>query len=78
MSHCTDVFAGIYRLEKVLAMHDSPSEMYSNPPKISVGIVVYNGIEHIRSALDSIVRQSYKNIELVVVDGGSEDGTQMS
>jgi len=52
------------------------SEMYSHPIKLSVGIVVYNGIEHIRSALDSIVRQTYKNMELVVVDGGSEDGTQ--
>lgn len=76
MSHCKDVFAGICRLEKVLSAHDLPSEMYNNTPKISVGIVVYNGIEHIRSALDSIVRQTYKNIELVVVDGGSEDGTQ--
>lgn len=58
-------------------MHDLPGEMFSNHTKISVGIVVYNGIEHIRSALDSIVRQTYKNIELVVVDGGSEDGTQI-
>ena len=57
-------------------MHDVPGEMFTNPTKISVGIAVYNGIEQIRSALDSIVRQSYKNIELVVVDGGSEDGTQ--
>ena len=61
----------------VLAMHDLPGEIFSNHTKISVGIVVYNGIEHIRSALDSIVRQTYKNIELVVVDGGSEDGTQI-
>ena len=56
-------------------MHDLPSEMKNSPPKISVGLVVYNGVEHIRSALDSIVRQSYKNIELIVVDGGSTDGT---
>jgi glycosyltransferase involved in cell wall biosynthesis len=48
----------------------------NNPTKISVGLVVYNGIEHIRSALDSIVKQTYKNIELLVIDGGSEDGTQ--
>lgn len=62
--------------KKVLAMHDLPSDMKSGTPKISIGLVVYNGIEHIRNALDSIVRQSYKNIELIVVDGGSRDGTQ--
>jgi glycosyltransferase involved in cell wall biosynthesis len=50
--------------------------MRSNNPTISVGIVVYNGIEHIRSALDSVLKQTYKNIELVVVDGGSDDGIQ--
>ena len=50
--------------------------MKNNLPIISVGIVVYNGIEHIRNALNSIVMQSYKNIELIVVDGGSNDGTQ--
>ncbi|HET9907331.1 MAG TPA: glycosyltransferase family 2 protein [Anaerolineales bacterium] len=50
--------------------------MNCHPPKISVGIVVYNGVGHIRHALDSIIRQTYKNIELVIVDGGSDDGTQ--
>ncbi|MEO8331314.1 MAG: glycosyltransferase family 2 protein [Gallionella sp.] len=57
-------------------MHDVPNEMKNSTPKISIGLVVYNGIEHIRSALDSIVRLSYGNIELIVVDGGSKDGTQ--
>ncbi len=50
--------------------------MNNNSPKISVGIAVYNGVEHISNALDSIVRQTYKNIKLVVVDGRSEDGTR--
>lgn len=45
------------------------------PPRISVGMVVYNGAAHIRRALDSVVRQEYRNIELVVIDGGSTDGT---
>lgn len=57
-------------------MHDLPSEMKNSTPKISIGLVVYNGAEHIRGALDSIVRQAYKNIELIVVDGDSKDGTQ--
>lgn len=50
--------------------------MKNNLPKISVGIVVYNGIEHVRGALDSIVEQPYRSIELIVVDGVSNDGTQ--
>ena len=57
-------------------MDDLPSEMKGSTPKISIGLVVYNGIEHIRVALNSITRQSYKNIELIVVDGYSNDGTQ--
>lgn len=44
-------------------------------PKISVGIVVYNGVAHIRRALESVVQQPYKNIELIIVDGGSTDST---
>jgi glycosyltransferase involved in cell wall biosynthesis len=55
-------------------MHDSPIEIESSAPKISIGLVVYNGIEHIRGALDSM-RLSYRNIELIVVDGDSKDGT---
>ena len=51
-------------------------EIESRTPKITIGLVVYNGITHIRSALDSILRQPYKNIELIVVDGDSNDGTQ--
>lgn len=57
-------------------MHDLPSGTKSSTPKISIGMVVYNGIEHVRNALDSIVRQPYRNIELIVVDGNSKDGTQ--
>ncbi|MFZ5524811.1 MAG: rhamnan synthesis F family protein [Pseudomonadota bacterium] len=49
--------------------------MKNRNPKISIGLVVYNGAEHIKGALDSIVKQSYKNIELIIVDGGSTDGT---
>lgn len=44
-------------------------------PKISIGMVVYNGARHIRRALQSVADQSARNIELIVVDGGSTDGT---
>ena len=71
-----DVSVSISRVEKVLAMRSLSSDMKNSFPKVSIGVVVYNGVEHIRNVLDSIVGQSYRNIELIVVDGDSKDGTQ--
>ena len=56
-------------------MNETLEGMSIADPKISIGIVVYNGVEHIGSALKSVADQSYKNIEVIVVDGGSTDGT---
>lgn len=44
-------------------------------PKISVIIAVYNGAKTLQQCLDSVVKQSYFNVELIVIDGGSKDGT---
>lgn len=44
-------------------------------PLVSVIIAVFNGEEHLESTILSILEQSYKNIELIVIDGGSTDGT---
>jgi glycosyltransferase involved in cell wall biosynthesis len=45
--------------------------------KISVITAVYNNRETISDALDSALGQSGVDIELVVIDGGSTDGTQV-
>jgi glycosyltransferase involved in cell wall biosynthesis len=44
-------------------------------PKVSVVMLVLNGRRFIREAIESIVAQTYRNLELVVVDDGSTDGT---
>jgi glycosyltransferase involved in cell wall biosynthesis len=44
-------------------------------PKISVITVCYNSVKTIQDTLNSIREQSYENIEYIVVDGGSTDGT---
>lgn len=43
--------------------------------RITVIVAVYNGASTIRQCIDSITRQTYSNRELIVIDGGSNDGT---
>jgi len=47
----------------------------SRVPPVSVVLPVYNGQPHLPQAVDSILRQSHGDFELIVVDDGSTDGT---
>ena len=44
--------------------------------KISIVTVVYNNADYIVDCLESVQSQSYGNVEHVVIDGGSTDGTK--
>jgi len=43
--------------------------------KISIITVVFNNVENIEKTIKSVFNQTYKNIEYIVIDGGSTDGT---
>lgn len=45
-------------------------------PRISVVTVCYNAVQYVRDALDSVLGQDYPNLEYIVLDGGSTDGTR--
>ena len=51
------------------------AENIKNPPLVSVIMPVYNRVNIVKKAIDSVLNQSYSNIELIIVDDGSVDGT---
>lgn len=50
--------------------------MYSKQfPLISIITVVFNGSKTLEQTIQSVINQSYQNIEYIIIDGGSTDGT---
>ena len=44
-------------------------------PRVTIITAVYNGVKHIEQTIKSIIEQDYPNLEYIVIDGGSTDGT---
>lgn len=49
------------------------SDENMNNPKVSLIIPVYNGANYLRFAIESALNQTYKNLEIIVVNDGSSD-----
>ena len=56
---------------------DEPTKRMNSmdTPLVSIGLPVFNGEMYIRSALDSLLGQRYRNIEIIVCDNASTDAT---
>lgn len=51
--------------------------MLSNScPLVSICIPAYNSVEYIEETINCLLNQTYQNIEIIVVDDGSKDGTE--
>ncbi|MFT6069520.1 MAG: glycosyltransferase involved in cell wall biosynthesis [Bacteriovoracaceae bacterium] len=49
--------------------------MINNEPLVSVVMPVYNAEKYLGSAIESILNQSYKNLEIIIVDDASTDNS---
>jgi len=49
--------------------------MISNHPLVSVIIPAYNAEEFIFECIQSVINQTYRNLEIIIVNDGSSDGT---
>ena len=47
--------------------------MDEKKPLISIIVPVYNVEDYIEECLESLVKQTYKNLEIILIDDGSTD-----
>jgi len=48
----------------------------NNTPLVSVVMPVYNGERYLREAIESILSQTYTNLELIIINDGSQDASE--
>lgn len=50
-------------------------QIISDEDKISIIIPVYNVNSYLKTSIESVIAQSYKNLEIIIIDDGSTDGS---
>ncbi len=62
-------------IHKEIKIKTSHSELDNRHPKVAIIIPTYNRWPYVCEAIDSVLIQTYRNVEAVVIDDASTDGT---
>jgi hypothetical protein len=54
----------------------TPDPIFPAAPLVGIGMTLRNRAEYLTQAIDSLLAQSYRHFELVMIDDGSTDGTE--
>lgn len=63
-------------IEKTEPVPISVTPSITTRPSVSICIPTYNRKDYLKETIESILAQTYKNYEIVIVDDGSTDGTE--
>ena len=69
---CGDGNSNTKKVKKEGSQEDGPYRQY---PKVQILMSTYNGEEFVREQLDSILAQSYPDVDILIRDDGSQDDT---
>lgn len=62
------------RLANSITLSETDS-IYKLPPKVSVLVPVYNVEKYLKRCIDSILTQTFADIEIIILDDGSDDNS---
>lgn len=66
---------GLPKRVRDMSLQTCDVRAHSSSPVISIVVATYNNHTTLQQCIDSVVRQTYPHKELIVIDGGSSDGT---
>src|SRR6185436_19936382 len=72
----TVAYKNISYMQRQKPLNPASDQVFDGKPLISVIMTTYNTIDFIDAAVKSILNQSWRNLELIIVDDCSTDGTR--